>query len=72
MASEMLLDYAFGALPTNKIYLEVFTDNKKAIRLYEKLGFKQKGLLKEEIYKNGTFKDIIRMTILKKDWLKTK
>jgi len=67
-ASALLINYVFINLPINKIYLEVFESNLKAIKLYEKLGFKKEGLLIEEYFKNGTFKNILKMGILKKEW----
>ena len=69
VASELLLDYCFGNLPIRKVYLQVFSDNKKAIALYEKLGFAVEGLFKQEVFKRGNFKDIIRMAVFKCQWI---
>lgn len=66
-ASNLLLDYVFRNLPINKIYLEVFESNLKAIKLYERIGFKNEGLFEEEYFKNGLFQNICRMRILRKD-----
>ncbi len=67
-ASSLLLHYVFNNLPLNKISLEVFKDNLKAIKLYKKIGFVEEGLMKEEFFKNGTFKDILKMRLLKSEW----
>jgi len=67
-ASLLLIDYVFRNLPINKIYLEVFESNLKAIKLYEKIGFKKEGLLKEEYFKNGTFQNVCRMSLLRNVW----
>jgi diamine N-acetyltransferase len=67
-ASKLLLNYVFKNLKINKINLEVLSDNTKAINLYKKIGFKQEGYFKEEIYKNGEFKDVIRMAYHKSEW----
>lgn len=69
-ASILLIKYVFLNLNIRKIYLEVFSDNIKAIKLYKKLGFKEEGIFKNEIFKNGKYKDVIRMAIFKKEWLK--
>lgn len=37
---ELLLDYGFNALNLQNIMLEVFDYNKRAIKAYEKVGFK--------------------------------
>lgn len=44
-----------------KISLRVLSINKKAIRFYEKNGFKQEGLLKKEFIMQGEFVDDILM-----------
>jgi diamine N-acetyltransferase len=67
-ASNLLLDYVFSNLKIRKIYLELFSDNIRAKLLYEKIGFKQEGYFKEEIFKNGYFKDVIRMAYHKSEW----
>jgi diamine N-acetyltransferase len=67
-ASDILIDYGFYELNLQKIYLKVFHDNKAAIRLYKKLQFKEEGLLRKEIYKNGLFKDVLVMSILREEW----
>lgn len=65
-ASVLLIKYVFESLPIHKIYLEVFSENEKAVNLYKRLGFEQEGLLKDEFLKNGLFKDVIRMSLVKK------
>lgn len=67
-ASDLLIDYVFRNQPINKIYLEVFESNLKAIKLYEKIGFKKEGLFKEEYFKNGTFQNVCRMSLFRKAW----
>jgi diamine N-acetyltransferase len=67
-ASVLLLEYVFQNLPINKIYLEVFASNNRAIQLYEKIGFEKEGLFKDEFFKNGFFQDICRMCLLKSKW----
>jgi RimJ/RimL family protein N-acetyltransferase len=69
-ASKALIGFTFSNLNINKIYLKVFSDNIKAIKLYEKLGFEKEGILKKEIYKNGEFKDVVIMAIFKEKWEK--
>jgi RimJ/RimL family protein N-acetyltransferase len=40
-ASELLLAYAFGELRLGEVFLHLFADNLAALRLYERLGFRQ-------------------------------
>ncbi len=47
-ASQLLIDFAFKKLKLNEINLSVYKDNPKAVKLYEKLGFKITGEIKDE------------------------
>lgn len=64
-ASRLLLGYAFGRLGLNRVYLHVFPENEPALGLYRRLGFEQEGLLHQHVYKDGRFRDIIVMSILR-------
>nr|PZN73937.1 MAG: hypothetical protein DIU55_01440 [Bacillota bacterium] len=44
-AMSALLDEAFGPMGLESVYLRVFSTNRRAIALYEKLGFRPEGLL---------------------------
>ncbi|MDN5319822.1 MAG: UDP-4-amino-4,6-dideoxy-N-acetyl-beta-L-altrosamine N-acetyltransferase [Thermococcaceae archaeon] len=66
-----LLKFSFDILDLNRVQIEVFSDNIVAIHLYEKF-FQKEGILREFKFKNGAFKDVIVMSILKKEWLLNK
>ncbi len=68
-ASVMLLRYIFQNLPIQKIYLHVFADNEKALELYKSLKFSQEGLFRKEYFKNGQWKDVIKMATFREDWI---
>lgn len=53
LATKETLRFGFDQLNLNRISLNVLENNKKAIGLYEKLGFKKEGVLRESIYKQG-------------------
>ncbi|RVU55713.1 GNAT family N-acetyltransferase [Anaerosphaera multitolerans] len=63
-----IVSYAFDILNMHKVYLYVDTDNKKAIHIYEKLGFKEEGYLREHFYTMGEYKDSFMMGVLKREW----
>ena len=52
-----LLDLADNWLMLVRVELEVFADNQRAIRLYEKLGFEKEGLLRMTTVRNGRYVD---------------
>jgi len=65
-----LLDWGFNSLNLHKIFLNVFSSNPRAIRLYEKVGFKFEGSRKEELYRNGKYEDILRYGFFARDYKK--
>ena len=67
-AMGLLVDFCFGELNLNKVKLQVYEFNKRARRSYEKLGFKQEGMLREEIYRKGSYHDVLVMGLLKTEW----
>ena len=52
-ATKMLLNIAYKEFNLNKIYLYTEVNNVPAQRLFEKIGFKKEGLLREDIIYNG-------------------
>jgi diamine N-acetyltransferase len=61
------LRYGFAELGMNKIYLQVFTTNAKARYLYEKLGFKEEGVLRAHYFVNGAYHDMVSMSLLREE-----
>ena len=68
----LLLNYGFNFLNLNNIYLKVLSFNKRAIKAYEKCGFKTFEILKESHYFEGKYFDNIYMNILKDDFNENK
>ncbi len=66
------VNYAFEVLNMHKVYLYVDTENEKAVRIYEKQGFKNEGVLREHFYAKGKYKDAAFMSMLKHEWMKSK
>lgn len=67
-ALRMALDYGFGPLGLNKVSLEVLEDNVRAIRSYSKCGFVREGIHREDVYKDGRFRNVVRMSILAREF----
>lgn len=56
-ATGLLLKKAFKDYGLHRVYLNVFSDNIAAIKLYEKSGFKYEGEFREHFYINGEYKN---------------
>ena len=67
-AIKLLLDYAFNYVNLNNIMLKVFELNKRAMKAYEKCGFKVFGIWKECRYFNGEYSNEVYMNITKKEY----
>ncbi len=67
-ATRTLLRYAFEQLGMNRIELEVYDFNPRAIRAYEKAGFRRDGTRRQALYREGAFHDIYLMGIVREDW----
>lgn len=63
-ALSLLIDYGFNALNLHNIQLRVFSFNKRGIRSYEKIGFKEYGRRREDVFIAGKRHDTIFMDIL--------
>jgi UDP-4-amino-4,6-dideoxy-N-acetyl-beta-L-altrosamine N-acetyltransferase len=62
-----LFHVAFTVAHFHTLKLEVIEDNSKAIRFYRKSGFQEEGRLKEYLYRDSIWKDIIIMGIINND-----
>ena len=67
-ATKLMLKYAFEYLNLHKILLEVYEYNERAIRVYEKVGFRVEGRLRKNHYWKGKYYDVIVMGILQEEY----
>ena len=63
-ALRLALRYAFTELKLHKVYLRVLDYNERAVRAYQKVGFQVEGTLREEMFVNGRWHDLIYMGLL--------
>lgn len=68
-ATRMIVDYVFEHLPINRIELNVFAFNPRAIHVYERAGFVREGVSRAALYWDGEYHDSIQMSILRDAWL---
>ncbi|MBA9025651.1 GNAT family N-acetyltransferase [Peribacillus huizhouensis] len=63
-----MLQHGFNDMNLNRIQIRVLENNIPAINLYNKMGFKEEGLLREAIFKNNEYHNLIIMSILKQEF----
>jgi len=67
-AAKLVVDYGFNTLNLHRIWLEVYDYNKRAIRSYEKVGFRAECTLRDGEYVDGKYHDLVVMSILENEW----
>jgi RimJ/RimL family protein N-acetyltransferase len=68
-AKMLLLNYAFNTLNLRKMSLRVYAFNKRCKAYNEKCGYKVEAVLKQEMFKNGRYQDLIVMAVFKNGWI---
>ncbi|MGL5955853.1 MAG: GNAT family N-acetyltransferase [Brevinema sp.] len=63
--------FLFDEMNVRKIKLNYFAFNTKAHNFYTKLGFKEEGILRKEIFRFGQFHDIHLMGMFREEFLTT-
>jgi RimJ/RimL family protein N-acetyltransferase len=68
-AARLVLVFAFGQLKLHRIALRVIAYNERAIRCYQKCGFKIEGREREAGFVNGSWHDDIMMGLLETEYV---
>lgn len=68
-AMTLMRDFAFENLRVHRVELGVMDDNLRAIRCYEKVGFRECGRQHELAWYHGEWHDSITMEIMYDEWL---
>ncbi|MFN2131694.1 MAG: GNAT family N-acetyltransferase [Anaerolineae bacterium] len=63
-AIRTLLRFAFDEMNLHRVQLTVYEDNARAIRAYEKCGFRHEGRLRDAVYRKGRYYDMLLMSVL--------
>jgi RimJ/RimL family protein N-acetyltransferase len=65
---ESMLAMVFNDFATHRLWLDVFEDNARARHLYRSLGFREDGILREAVYRSGSFYTMVLMSILDREY----
>lgn len=64
-----VVDLAFDDFGANRLWLDVFDDNTRARHVYQSVGFKEEGVLREAALKSdGRFGSLVVMSILASEY----
>ncbi|MEG1186057.1 MAG: GNAT family N-acetyltransferase [Eubacterium sp.] len=69
-ATQQILKYGFDDLGLNRIYLNVLSENMRAISFYKKIGFIYEGQTMEDLIIKGKRQNLEWYRLLKKEYLK--
>jgi RimJ/RimL family protein N-acetyltransferase len=64
----LLLDYAFGALNMHRVAVGVVGFNQRALRFYDKVGFRREGVQRDGYYHGHEYCDFVMMSILEDEF----
>jgi RimJ/RimL family protein N-acetyltransferase len=68
-AVNAIADFAFGQLRLERLWLDTDERNARAQAAYTKAGFTVEGRLRHAFYQDGRHFDMIRMAMLRHEWL---
>lgn len=64
----LLIDWAFRNQNYERIWLDTWATNQRAIRCYEAIGFVEEGRQRRQIYFDGQYVDVVLMGLLREEW----
>ncbi|MCA9905757.1 MAG: GNAT family N-acetyltransferase [Anaerolineae bacterium] len=67
-AMQLAMQFAFHEINLHRLQLTVFSYNARAIRLYEKLGFRKEGVFREALNRDGQRYHMFLYGILRREW----
>jgi RimJ/RimL family protein N-acetyltransferase len=67
-ATRLIVGHAFEQVGLHRVQLEVYADNPRARRVYEKAGFVVEGVRREAARRGGAWVDEVLMAVLDHEW----
>jgi RimJ/RimL family protein N-acetyltransferase len=64
-----LLGLAFNEMNLHRVYLHAYDFNQRAIRCYEKCGFRHEGRARQALFRGGNYHDHLLMAILREEFV---
>ena len=67
-ALDLLISFSFGKLGLNRLEADVDPNNARSLSLFEGLGFKREGYLRERWQIAGEIQDTVLLGLLRREW----
>ena len=67
-AMKLMLRHAFKTLNLHRVFLRVYEHNQRGIRAYEHAGFIHEGRLRQDVFRDGRYYDVMIMSVLQPEW----
>lgn len=67
-AIKLLTKYAFRLLNMNRVWAQVPATNQRALRCFTACDFLEEGRLRQHIWRDGNYDDIVQLAILRDEW----
>ena len=64
----LLIDWVFRIENYQRIWLDTWATNERAIRCYQAVGFVEEGRQRRQIYSDGQYVDVVMMGLLREEW----
>ena len=64
-ASKLIVKHCFEQLNYHKLYARAHADNKPSQSIWKKLGFQREGRLRDHVYTQGQYKDVLYYGLLR-------
>jgi UDP-4-amino-4,6-dideoxy-N-acetyl-beta-L-altrosamine N-acetyltransferase len=68
-AKYFFIEYAFRRMNVHKVFGEVLARNTKVVALHRGFGYKQEGLLRDQVLLGGAYEDVCVFGLLREEWL---
>lgn len=67
-AMRLALGYAFKLLGLNRVTYLAAATNDAAVEAYQHVGFRDEGRMRQALYRDGQYSDVVMLGILREDW----
>jgi diamine N-acetyltransferase len=59
---------AFGEYGAHRLFLDVFVNNDRARHVYQTSGFREEGIMRDAIYRDGAYHSLVLMSLLESEY----